>query len=103
LVQLEGSGKREDGMAVLDADDPSRRKAGAVADAVDLVDDRHGRIARQHEIAMQRVHIAFFRHSPLGRDQSLSDHLSAEDPLPSDLRAQAAIKVVFELFEVKYV
>ena len=38
---------------------------------------------------------------PAGRDEGLADHLAAEDPLPADLRAAAAIQVVLELFEVE--
>ena len=45
-------------MTMLDGDDASRREAVAVADAIDLVDNRHRRIARPHEIAVQGMNMA---------------------------------------------
>ena len=41
LVDLEGRLERKDRLAVLDRGHPPRREAAAVADALDLIDDRH--------------------------------------------------------------
>ncbi|MNL56785.1 hypothetical protein D3C87_1803030 [compost metagenome] len=86
---------------MLDGDDAARGEAGAVADAVHLVDDRHGRVAGAHEIGVQRVHVAAFVDGALGRDQGLADHLAAEHALPSDLGTAATKQVLLELFEVE--
>ena len=52
-----GSGLQvEDRLAVLDGDDAAGGERLAVADAVDLVEDRHGRVARAQEVGVQRVH-----------------------------------------------
>ena len=88
LVQMERDRHREDGAAVLDRDHAPGGEALAVADAVDLVDDRHFRIAADQEIAMQRMRRPY-RHVFDGaacRDQRLTDHLSAKYPLPPRLR-----------------
>ncbi|MCY1303119.1 hypothetical protein D9M70_528130 [compost metagenome] len=37
----------------------------------------------------------------LGRHQCLADDLAAEDPLPADLRAQAAEQVFLQLLEIE--
>jgi len=46
---------------------------------------------------MEALHV----HGPAGRHKGLTDHLSAEHPLPPDLRAAAAEQVALELFEVE--
>ena len=56
----------EDRPAVLDRHHPAGREAPAVADAVDLVEDRHGRIAGAQEVGVQRVHQPV-RSRPCGR------------------------------------
>ncbi len=89
-------------MAVLDGDDTAGDEAFAVADAVDFVDDRHGRIARPHEIAVQGVGGAVGFDGSQGGNQRLTDHLAAKDALPADLRAAAAEKIVFERLQVEY-
>ncbi len=90
-------------MSVLDGGDAACGEGAAVAQTVDLVDDRHRRIARPHEIAMQRVDVALAVNRALGRHQRLADHLAAEDALPADLVAATTIQVVFKLLEVEYV
>ena len=89
-------------MAVLARGDAPGGEALAVADAVDVVDDRHLGIARQQEIgvhgmrrpALDRAH---------GGDQRLADHLAAEHALPADLRAAAAEQVHLERLEIENV
>ena len=70
--------------------------------AVDLVDDRHGRVAAQHEVAMQRMDVAVGLDGALRRHQRLADDLAAEHPLPARLRAAATEQVVFQRLEVEY-
>ena len=48
----------EDRPAVLDGDDAAGGEAAAVADPVDLVEDRHRRVARAQEVGVERVHVA---------------------------------------------
>src|SRR5690606_128933 len=103
LVDMEGCGKGKDGLTVLDRVHAPSGKAAAVADAVHFVDDGNGGIARQYEIAMQRMHMAIRAHRALRSHQCLPDHLPAEDALPAHLRAEAAKEVVFQPFQIQYV
>ncbi|MGY4366733.1 hypothetical protein ACVW1A_002798 [Bradyrhizobium sp. LB1.3] len=100
LLGMERHHDREDRVAVLDRGDAARRVALAVAQALDLVDDRDLRIARQDEIAVQRMRQPAL-HGAAGRNHRLSDHLAAEHPLPAGLGAVAAEQVHLELFEVE--
>ena len=75
-------------------------KERAVADAVDLVDDRHRRVARPHEVAVQRMRRAAVD-GPGRGDQRLPDHLAAEHALPAGLRRLAAKQVHLERLEVE--
>ncbi len=101
LVLLEGGRHREDRLAVLHRHHPARRKARAVADAIDLVDDRHAGIAGPHEIGMQGMHEAVLFHCALRRHQRLGDDLAAEHPLPAGLRAEAAIQVLLDRLDIE--
>jgi len=80
--------------------DPPRRIALAVAQPLDLVDDRNLGIAGQDEIAVQRVRQPPFD-GAAGRHHRLPDHLPAEHPLPARLRAVAAEHVHLDRFEVE--
>ena len=71
----------EDRLAVLDRDDTSRGEAAAVADPVDLVEDRHERIARPEEVGVQRVHEPLRFDGAGRRHQRLAGDLAAEHPL----------------------
>ena len=101
FVDLEGRLEREDRLAVLDGDHAPRGEGAAVADAVDLVDDRHLGVARPHEIAVQRMHVPVGLDGALRGDQRLGDGLAAEDALPVELRAATTIQVVFQLLQVE--
>jgi hypothetical protein len=46
---LKQRGHREDGLAVLDRHDAPRRERETIAASIDLVDDRHARIARRRK------------------------------------------------------
>ena len=90
-------------MAVLDRNHAPGRETAAVADAVDLVDDRHLGIAAEEEIRVQRMRRAD-RHvidRAAGGDQSLADDLSAEHPLPARLRRAPAEQIYFQDFEIE--
>ena len=80
LGDVERRRQVEDRLAVLDRDHTPRREAAAVADAVDVVDDRHPRVARPQEVGVQRVHVAVVD-GPSRRDQRLPRDLPAEHPL----------------------
>jgi hypothetical protein len=100
LLHREGNDHREDRLPVLDRRHPPRRETAAVAQPPDLVDDRHGRIARQDEIGVQRMRQAVL-HRPTGGDHRLADHLSAEHARPSAFRADAAEQVHLDRLEVQ--
>jgi len=87
-------------VAVLDRGDAPRRVALAVAQTLDFVDDRNLRIARQNEIAMQRMRQPAF-HSAARGDHCLADDLPAEHALPARLRAGAAKQIFLELFDIE--
>ncbi|MNS75574.1 hypothetical protein D3C72_1090970 [compost metagenome] len=50
---------------------------------------------------MQRVHETVVIHGPLGGNQGLRDDLTAENPLPADLRAFAPEQVLLQLLEIE--
>ena len=100
LVVVKRHQHREDRMAVLARGDAPRREALAVAHAVDVVDDRDFRIARQQEIGVHRMGRPALDGAHR-RDQRLADHLAAEHPLPARLRRAAAEQVEVELFEIE--
>src|SRR5215831_10055464 len=100
LLGMEGNHDGEDRVAMLDRGDAPGRVALAVAQPLDLVDDRNLRVARQDEIAMDRM-----RQPPLDgaarRHHRLPDHLAAEHPLPARFRAAAAEQIYLERFEIE--
>jgi hypothetical protein len=100
LLAMKRGHHGKDRPAVLDRFHAARRKAAAVADAIDLIDDRYLRIAGQNEVGVQRMDKTGLDRA-CRRDERLADHLSAEDALPADLRAHAAIEVHFQPFEVE--
>ncbi len=77
----------EDRLPVLDRDDASGGERLAVADAVDLVEDRRVRVAGTQEVRVERVDVA--RRPDLGivldsascSDERLSGDLSSEHAL----------------------
>jgi len=88
-------------LAVLDRDDAAGGETLAVADAIDLIDDRHLGISRQQEISVQGVRRpAGNVGGAAGRNQRLPDHLSAEHALPAHLRRASAEQVLLEPLEV---
>jgi hypothetical protein len=103
LEQMERHRHGKDGVAVLDRHHAPRGKAAAVADAVDLVDDRHLGIAAEQKIRVQRMRRA--RRDVLdgaaGGDQRLADHLAAEHALPAVLRRAAAEQIELERLQVE--
>jgi len=66
--------------SVLDGDDPPGGEGLPVADPVDLVEDRDGRVAGAQEVAVQRVDPAFVDRAP-GRHERLRGDLAPEDAL----------------------
>ncbi len=85
---------------MLDRGDAAGRVALAVAQPLDLVDDRNLRIAGQNEITMQRMRQPSLD-GATRRHHRLSDHLAAEHPLPAGLRAVAAKHVHLDRFEIE--
>ena len=100
LLGVERHHDGEDRVAVLDRGDAPGRIALAVAQPLDLVDDRNLRIAGQDEIAMDRMRQPALD-GAARRHHRLSDHLPAEHPLPARLRAVAAEQVHLERLEIE--
>ena len=61
LADLKGERHTEDGAAMLYGEHAAGVEAPAVADAFDLVQDRHRRIAGTQEVAVQRMGRPVFR------------------------------------------
>ena len=89
----------EDRLAVLDGDHASGREARAVADAIDLVDDGLGDVARPQKIGVERVDLPLRRDGLHRGGERLTEDLSAEDRAPAEIPALAAKEVLFDLFE----
>src|SRR5262245_22175338 len=92
-------------MAVLDGGHAPRREASPIADALDLIDDRHLGIAAENEISVQRMRrpLCDFFDGAAGRHQRLTDHLPAIDALPARLRRTAAKQVYLQRLEIENV
>ena len=88
---------------MLDRHHPAGGEASAVADAIDLIDDRHLGIAAEQEISVQRMRRPH-RHildRAAGGYQRLADHLPAKHALPARLRRTAAEEIHLESLEVE--
>ena len=101
LVHVEAGLQVEDGPAVLDGDDAAGGEALAVADAVHLVEDRHGGVAWPQEVGVEGVDQPAGLHRAGGRHQRLAGHLPAEDPLAVLVGRDAAEDVDLDRFEVE--
>ena len=90
-------------MAVLDRRHAPGGKAPAVANAIDLVDDRHLGIAAKKEIGVQRMRrpLRHVVNRTAGSNQSLADDLAAEHALPARLRRAAAEQVHLQRLEIE--
>ena len=80
LVVVERGRHVEDGPPVLNGHDPPGGERPAVADPVDLVEDRDLRVARAQEVRVQRMDPPVLD-GAARRDQGLGGHLAPEDPL----------------------
>ena len=99
-TSCEGGRQVEDGPPVLDGDDAAGGEGLPVADAVDLVEDRHGRVARPQEVRVERVHVAVLD-GAARRHERLPGHLPAEDALALLVRLGAAEDVDLDRLEVE--
>jgi hypothetical protein len=93
----------EDGLAVLDGDDSSRRERATVADPVDLVEDRDRRVPGAQEVGVQRVDAARGIDRPGGGDERLAGDLAAEHALAVLVGLAPAEDVLLDLLEVEQV
>ncbi len=102
LVTMERHGHVEDRSTVLDPDYPACGERLAVADAVDVVEDRNLGIAGTQEVRVQRVHGAVIElDGPSRGHQGLAGDLPAEDALAILTGAHAAEDVDFDRLEVE--
>ena len=100
LEHVERRRQVEDRLAVLDRDDAARREAAAVTDAVDVVDDRHARVAGSQEVRVERVHEPVLDRATRG-DQRLPGDLAAEHALAVLVRAEPAEQIDLELLQLQ--
>jgi hypothetical protein len=101
LRHLERGGQVEDGPAVLDGHHPPRGERPAVSDAVDLVEDRHRRVAGAQEVGVQRVDGPVGGHRAGGGDEGLTGHLPSEHALAVLVGAHAPEDVHLDRLEVE--
>ena len=102
LGDVEAGLQVEDRPAVLDGDDPAGGEAAPVADPVDLVQDRHRRVAGAQEVGVQRVDEAVRLVDRAGRgDERLAGDLAAEHPLAVLVGRAAAEDVDLDRLEVE--
>jgi len=101
LFEMERGGQVEDGAAVLDGHHAAGRERAAVADAVDLVQDRDHRVAGAQEVGVQGVHLLAVLDRAPGGDQRLPGDLSAEHALALLVGAQAPEDVDLDGLEVE--
>ena len=99
LVDVEGRGQAEDGLALLDGDDAPGGEALAVAKPVDLVDDRRGQVPGADEVPVRGVDAAVRRDRLRRGREGLPEHLSAEDGPPPEVLAFAAKQVAIDALE----
>jgi hypothetical protein len=85
---------------VLDGDDTARGEAGAVARAVDLVKNWNLGIARAQKLGMEGMADAAL-HRAQGRDQRLTEHLTAENALHPVFGRNPAEYVLFDLLQIE--
>ena len=102
LVVVERGLEVVDGPAVLNGDHPPGGEGAAVADAVDVVEDRRRGVARSQEVRVQRVHEAVLDGAP-GRHEGLPGHLAAVDTLSFLVGLDAAEDVDLNRLEVEQV
>jgi hypothetical protein len=103
LGHLEAGRQVEDRLAVLDRDDPPRGERAAVAHPLDLVEDRHRRIAGAQEVGVQRVDVAGrVVDRPCRRHQRLAGHLAPEDALALLLWGDPSEEVHLDGLEIEH-
>jgi hypothetical protein len=78
----------------------NEHEAVPVQAALHLIDDRRRKIAAAQEVGVQRMAGAAFDR-PVGRNQALAEHLTAEYLRAADVAAGAAEQVDLELLELE--
>src|SRR5438445_16206 len=100
LVDVERHQEIKDSPPVLHRDHPPHDERAPVADAVDLEEDKHPRVAGAEEVRVQRVHAPPL-HSAPRRHQRLPGDLPAEHLLPLLVQTTAAEDVLLDLLQVE--
>ena len=102
LRSVEACLEVEDRPPVLDRHDAARGEARPVADAVDVVDDRHLRVSGAEEVGVQRVHPpVLLVDRARRRHQRLPGDLPAEHALAILVRRDAAEQVDLDPLQVE--
>ena len=100
FIVVEGDRHREDRLAMLDRDHAARGETLAVANTFHVVDDGDFGIAGEEEIGVHRMREPALDRAA-GRNECLSDHLTAEHALPANLGRTAAKEIHLERFEIE--
>ena len=99
---LERNRQVEDGFPMLNGHYPSRGKRSTIANAVDIVKNRHRWITRAQEVGVQRVNLKLLDGASR-RHQGLASHLPAKHPHFAIGWAEAAKHVDFDGLKVEQV
>jgi hypothetical protein len=100
LLDLERRRERENRASVLYSVAAPRCKTLPVPNPIDFIDDRHGGIAKQKKIAMQRMRRPSFDGAGRG-DEGLRDHKAAEHVSRANLGAAPAKNIFLDPFEIE--
>jgi hypothetical protein len=87
LVDLKRGGHGQDRAARLGGHHAPGGERAAIADAIDLVLDRHIQVAAAQEVRVQRVNQAIWGNRLRGRGERLAEDLPAKDPAPPEVLA----------------
>jgi hypothetical protein len=90
-------------VTMLDRHDAPGRKAAAISNAVDLIDNGNLGIPGQQEISMKRMRWPLRNRldSTARGNQRLANHLTAEHTLPADLRRAASKQIYLDRLKIK--
>jgi len=103
LGYLERCRETEDGPPALDGGDPAGSEGQAIANALNVVEDRDSSIAGAQEVRVQRVHAGLGFNCPSRGHECLPGHLPAEHTLAIRMGAAAPEDIEFDLLEVEEV
>ena len=90
-------------LALLNRLNPAGSKAAAVAQRINLIDDRQISVARTQKVAMHRMHMAVRVNSLTGRRQRLTQNLPTEQLLETEILTAATEQVFLDFLQCQQV